>query len=158
MFKVIKDKNSKKGFIATSLIYSFFLVFLALLLAILSTHISTNRILSTYNKSVKNKLNNMTNVPSIYSLGNDFYVERGVSNDIFTSFFKTFNMPTNPIMNDDYVCTYFGTTTTIYNTQNLVVSSEPYSISCKVRNKNIDERYLSMASVNIYVVESLVEA
>lgn len=46
-----------RGFIATSLIYSFFLVFLVLLAVILNSMIFNNRILNVYNKSIMNKLN-----------------------------------------------------------------------------------------------------
>lgn len=148
----MKIKNNR-GFIATSLIYSFFLVFLALLLAILSTYITTSRILSTYNKSVKNRLNDMTRIPEVYALGNDCYVNAGANTDILTTCFKTYNLKSNPTIDDDYKCYYNHNT--IYNTSSLSVSPNPYLISCEVRNKDIDTRYLSSASTNIYVVESL---
>ena len=46
-----------KGFIATSLIYSFFLVFLALLAIILNSLIFNNRILDIYNKAIQSRIN-----------------------------------------------------------------------------------------------------
>lgn len=46
-----------KGFIATSLIYSFFLVFLALLAVILNSYVFNNRIMSVFNKSIMDKIN-----------------------------------------------------------------------------------------------------
>lgn len=46
-----------KGFIATSLIYSFFLVFLALLAVILSSYVFNDKLLSTFNKSILNRMN-----------------------------------------------------------------------------------------------------
>ncbi len=46
-----------KGFIATSLIYSFFLVFLALLAVILNSLIFNNKILDVYNKAIRTRIN-----------------------------------------------------------------------------------------------------
>ena len=153
---MVKSKKQKNGFIATSLIYSFFLVFLALLLAILATYLTTSRILSAYNKNVKTKLNNMTYVPEVYALGNDCYVEVNANKDILTTCFKTYNLIENPVAGDDYKCFYKDNTSSyIYKTRNLGVSSNPYAITCEVRNKNIDERYLSSDSTNIYVVSKL---
>lgn len=152
---VCNMKKNNKGFIATSLIYSFFLVFLALLLAILSTYITTNRILYAYNKSIRDKLNSVTYIPEIYAIGSDCFVEKGVSMEILNTCFKTYNMVDNPNQESDYVCYYTNNpASTIYNTQSLAVSTNPYIISCKVRNANIDERYIS-ATTNIYVVDKL---
>ena len=154
---VILNPPGERGItLPSSGISSFFLVFLALLLAILSTYITTNRVLSSYNKKVKNKLNDMTNIPEIYSLGNDCYVQVGESNDIITTCFKTYKVVSNPIINDDYICVYADNPAlTIYNTSSLNVSVSPYVITCKVRNKLLDERYLSSATTNIYVVDQL---
>ena len=148
--------KSNKGFIATSLIYSFFLVFLALLLAILSTYITTNRILYAYNKSIRNKLNSVTYIPEIYAIGTDCYAEKGKNIDILSTCFTTYNMRNNPIQGNDYICYYTNNSaSTIYNTVSLSVSTNPYLISCKVRNVDIDERYINSATTNIYVVDKL---
>lgn len=48
---------NNKGFIATSLIYSFFLLFIAVLAAILNGFLSNNKILNRYNESVQDKIN-----------------------------------------------------------------------------------------------------
>ena len=48
---------NNKGFIATSLIYSFFLVFLALLAVILNSYVFNNRLMDAFNKSIQNKIN-----------------------------------------------------------------------------------------------------
>ena len=149
-------KKNNKGFIATSLIYSFFLVFLALLLAILGTYITTNRVLNTYNKSIKNKLNLLTYIPEIYAKGTDCFVEQGTNTNIFNTCFRTYNMVNNPTEDNDYICFYdTNPSSIIYDTQYLTISTDPYIISCKVRNANIDERYLNSATTNIYVVERL---
>lgn len=50
----------KNGFIATSLIYSFFLVFIAVIAAIINSYISNKTILDRYNEEVQDKLNNET--------------------------------------------------------------------------------------------------
>ena len=54
-------KKNNKGFIATSLLYSFFLVFLAMLLAILQNYSSSSNILSRFNDEVKNHINERKN-------------------------------------------------------------------------------------------------
>lgn len=52
--------DDNKGFIATSLIYSFFLVFIAILAALLSNFISSKTILERYNTEIINHLNDST--------------------------------------------------------------------------------------------------
>ena len=47
----------KDGFIATSLIYSFFLVFIAIMAALLSSYIANKTILDRFNGEIQNDLN-----------------------------------------------------------------------------------------------------
>ena len=53
-----------KGFIATSLIYSFFLVFLALLAVILNSNIFNNRLISEFNDEILNRINKEIDINS----------------------------------------------------------------------------------------------
>ncbi len=52
--------KKKNGFIATSLIYSFFLVFIAIIAALINSYISNKTIQDRYNEEVLTKLNNDT--------------------------------------------------------------------------------------------------
>lgn len=52
--------KKEKGFIATSLLYSFFLVFLALILIIINSYISNKLISVRYNEEIIKQLNNKT--------------------------------------------------------------------------------------------------
>ena len=49
---------NRKGFIATSLIYSFFLVFIAIIAALLNNFIANKNILTRYNEDAQESLNN----------------------------------------------------------------------------------------------------
>lgn len=60
-------KLHKKGFIATSLIYSFFLVFIAIIAALLNNYIANKTIQDRYNLDTKNDLNNKRYSVKIYS-------------------------------------------------------------------------------------------
>ena len=151
-------KKNNRGFIATSLIYSFFLVFLAVLLAILSNYIISNRILASYNRTVKDKLNNKAYDAEIYAKGIDCYVQVGVSNLVLQACFDVYNLGTNsPVAGDDYECFFTQNANPIYNTSSLSVSGSPYNVTCLVRNKNVDLRFNASASTNIYVVQDLRE-
>lgn len=50
----------KNGFIATSLIYSFFLVFIAIIATLLNSYIASKTILDRYNEEITNDLNGTT--------------------------------------------------------------------------------------------------
>ena len=49
---------NKKGFIATSLIYSFFLIFITLFLTIIADYLQNKVLLNTIEKGIKEELNN----------------------------------------------------------------------------------------------------
>lgn len=58
---------NQKGFIATSLIYSFFLVFIAVMAAILNNYIANKTILDRFNEEVMDNLNEKTYSVKVYS-------------------------------------------------------------------------------------------
>lgn len=58
--------KNKSGFIATSLIYTFFLAFIAILTALLSNYLANKTILDRYNSDIQNKLNNGSGSVSLY--------------------------------------------------------------------------------------------
>lgn len=58
--------KNKSGFIATSLIYTFFLAFIAILTALLSNYLANKTILDRYNGDIQNKLNNGNGSVSLY--------------------------------------------------------------------------------------------
>ncbi len=51
-------KENNKGFIATSLIYSFFLVFIAVITALVSNYVANKTIMDRFNEDVMDNLNN----------------------------------------------------------------------------------------------------
>ncbi len=59
--------NRKDGFVATSLIYSFFLAFLAIFAALLANYISNKTILDRFNGDTLDDLNNRTFSLNIYA-------------------------------------------------------------------------------------------
>lgn len=59
--------KKKNGFIATSLIYSFFLVFIAVIAAILNSYIANKTILDRFNEDAEEGLNTKTYTVTIYS-------------------------------------------------------------------------------------------
>lgn len=59
--------KKNKGFIATSLIYSFFLVFIAILTALISSYIANKTILMRFNDDSMEDLNNDAHKVTIYS-------------------------------------------------------------------------------------------
>lgn len=61
--------KKKKGFIATSLIYSFFLVFLAIIAALISNYIANKTILLRYNEDALGELNTKKYSVSFYVYG-----------------------------------------------------------------------------------------
>ena len=58
--------KNKSGFIATSLIYTFFLAFIAILTALLSNYIANKTILDRYNGEIRDKLNDGSGSISLY--------------------------------------------------------------------------------------------
>ena len=58
--------KNESGFIATSLIYAFFLAFIAILTALLSNYIANNTILDRYNSDTQSKLNGGIGKISLY--------------------------------------------------------------------------------------------
>ncbi len=73
-------KKKKNGFIATSLIYSFFLIFLMVLLSIVATYSHNRIILSELKKSISNNLSN-------YIINGVNNIEEGSSN--FSDYLKS---------------------------------------------------------------------
>ena len=57
----------RDGFIATSLIYSFFLVFIAVITALLSNYIANKTILDRFNEEVESNLNSTSYSVTVYS-------------------------------------------------------------------------------------------
>lgn len=62
---------NNKGFIATSLLYTFFLVFLSLLLALAGDYLSNETILKRVNEDIENGLNGSKYTVSAYSYNNE---------------------------------------------------------------------------------------
>ena len=58
--------KNESGFIATSLIYTFFLAFIAILTALLSNYIANKTILDRYNGEIQDKINNGSGSISLY--------------------------------------------------------------------------------------------
>lgn len=84
----------KKGFIATSLIYSFFLAFIAILSAFLSNYIAGKLIIENFNSKVADDLSKGVYSVTIYSknsnIRNGMAMTNLLSESQFTDSFKTF--------------------------------------------------------------------
>lgn len=89
----MKDKS---GFIATSLIYTFFLAFIAILTALLSNYLANKTILDRYNGDVQSKLNNGNGSVSLYvtyaSIDNGKTITNLVRNGNFSDDFNNWNI------------------------------------------------------------------
>lgn len=66
-------KKSEKGFVATSLLYSFFLVFIALIMILINSYIGNKTIIDRFNEKVEDELN-----------GKDITIRMRVKNAIIT--------------------------------------------------------------------------
>ena len=66
---------NKKGFIATSLIYSFFLIFITLFLTIIADYLQNKVLLNTIEKGIKEDINNGLECSNIFR--NDQLVFQG---------------------------------------------------------------------------------
>lgn len=84
----------KKGFIATSLIYSFFLAFIAVMAAFLSNYIAGKRIVENFNSKVADELSKGVYSVTIYSKNANILNGMSMTNLLaegqFTDYFKTF--------------------------------------------------------------------
>ena len=79
------------GFIAISLIYSFVLAFIAVLVLMLMSNLSSNMILKSYSSSVYNYLNNKTEEPIITKKASTANVSYGSSVIIIDEYFNLEN-------------------------------------------------------------------
>ncbi len=61
----------KDGFIATSLIYSFFLVFVAVLAALINGYVANKTIQERFNEDIADSLNNVTSSLKVYSYNSE---------------------------------------------------------------------------------------
>lgn len=102
----MKKKNG--GFIATSLIYSFFLVFVALVAALLTNFIATKTIMDRYNQEAARDLNTKKYEVSIYSRNSDIVNGMALTNRVSNSSFTS----------SDYWKTV-GTTSTTFSSNSL---------------------------------------
>lgn len=167
--------EKKNGFIATSLIYSFFLVFLSVLLATLNGYLTNDRIMSRYNKSIKETLDKKALIPMIYSPENCFLQLQNTTDKHLLeegACFSIFNNHSNLIPTDN---TKYDTSTNNYNctitlsnndyvstpitTMNLKEWGEgTYDVTCAIRNTDIDSRYIYSTTTTVRVVENLISA
>ena len=69
---------NNKGFIATSLIYSFFLIFITLFLTIIADYLQNKVLLNTIEKGIKEDINNSMGIQD-FEVGDKLYFNVGVS-------------------------------------------------------------------------------
>lgn len=80
----------QKGFIATSLIYSFFLVFIAIMAALLNNFIASNTIMERFNDDVEDFLNDKTYTVTIKSVNSNIQEGYTMTNLVSDPLFDTF--------------------------------------------------------------------
>lgn len=71
---------NNKGFIATSLIYSFFLIFITLFLTIIADYLQNKVLLNTVEKSIKEDINNTMGIQD-FEVGDKLYFNSALSID-----------------------------------------------------------------------------
>ncbi len=69
---------NNKGFIATSLIYSFFLIFITLFLTIIADYLQNKVLLNTVEKSIKEDINNTMGIQD-FEVGDKLYFNSDLS-------------------------------------------------------------------------------
>lgn len=69
---------NNKGFIATSLIYSFFLIFITLFLTIIADYLQNKVLLNTIEKGIKEDINSTIGIQD-FEVGDKLYFNVGVS-------------------------------------------------------------------------------
>ncbi len=70
-------KNKNGGFIATSLIYSFFLVFIAVIAALVSNYVANKTIMNRFNEDVMDELNTKSYTVTVY--GKNANIQNGMT-------------------------------------------------------------------------------
>ncbi len=70
-------KNRNGGFIATSLIYSFFLVFIAVIAALVSNYVANKTIMNRFNEDVMDELNTKSYTVTVY--GKNANIQNGMT-------------------------------------------------------------------------------
>ena len=71
---------NNKGFIATSLIYSFFLIFITLFLTIIADYLQNKVLLNTVEKSIKEDINNTMGIQD-FEVGDKLYFNSALSDE-----------------------------------------------------------------------------
>lgn len=83
----MKKKNN--GFIATSLIYSFFLVFIAVIAALLNSYIANKTIMDRFNTTVTDELNTKSYTLTVYSTNSNIQDGMTLTNLVLDGEFKS---------------------------------------------------------------------
>ena len=136
--------NNKKGFIATSLIYSFFLIFITLFLAIIADYLQNKVLLNTIENGIKEEINKGMGC-SNFSI-TDQLVFQG----------NTFSNYINPNINKDGSVLYEITEITcdgdngrikIKNTANSTITYDIYMNNFKFSKEPSDSEYYTITGV-----------
>lgn len=135
--------KKKNGFIATSLIYSFFLVFIAIMAALLNNFISNKTILERFNDDVQASLNNDTFNVTIFSKNSNIHEGFTISNLISDGEFKNFQSHWNKLGNATY-------NFTSYNSKNALLKKNNSSQSYLYQNISIEQNNKYYFSINHY--------
>ena len=123
----------KNGFLSTSLLYSFFLVFIAIIAVLLNNYIASKTILDRYNENVSDNLNNNSFTVRIISKGGFAYLNDGKHDTQFNNLvsdgnFQTINTSETMWEKDGSLSTSLGT----YNSKQTL--SINYSSSNTIAN------------------------
>lgn len=145
----------KNGFIATSLIYSFFLVFIAIIAALLSSYIANKTILDRFNGEVQNSLNTDTYTVILKSrtanITNGMTLTNLVSNGDFSNGVNFWT----PVGSSSFSTTMWLNNYSLFksnnNTSNSYVYQNVYLLENSQYYFSIDYSHNASATLNTYL-------
>ena len=115
--------KGKNGFIATSLIYSFFLVFIAVIAALLNGYVMDKLIFEQFSEEVAKELNDKYHVVTFYSKNSDIKKGMILTNLISNGDFSLGKDYWTNVGNADYSFMRDGNFTFLQKTQNSIISN-----------------------------------
>lgn len=145
--------NKENGFIATSLIYSFFLAFIAVLTSLLVSYIANKTILDRFNEDTIDSLNNPTYTLSVYAVNANIDSGMAFTNLISESTFESLDYWNVSDDNFSKITNYDGTQFAIKKETNsnnskieqdiYILGDTKYYYSIRCKNESVgDEKIL----------------
>lgn len=116
--ELVYMKNRNGGFIATSLIYSFFLVFIAVIMALVSNYVANKTIMNRFNEDVMEELNTKSYTVTVY--GKNTNIQNGMT---LTNLLTDGTFPNLTYWGTSGSCSYSSGVISEVSSSSLVMSS-----------------------------------